>query len=310
MAALTLLEAEKLNPNSTVFRQGIVETIVYNSELLKVMPFINISGNAYNYVQDGSLPSVGFRGVNETYTASNGVVNPVTEALKIFGGTIEVDRALVAMNGQEIRSQQVSMKLRAAALQFTKKIIKGSEATNKQEFDGLQARIQSSQIIHAGNTSGGDALSVDKLDEAIDLCYKPTHLIMNKTMRRRLTKAAKSTSISGTINYSTDQFGMQIANYNNLPIIEIEKDETESEILDFTEACAGGGATGTSIYVVSLLDMGLVGLKNGEMIIEDSGLITSATVYTTLVEQYIGMAILNGRSAARIDSIKDAAVIA
>ncbi len=310
MAALTLLEAEKLNPNSTVFRQGIIETIVYNAKLLQAFPFINITGNAYSYVQDGSLPSVGFRGVNEEYTASSGVVNPVTESLKIFGGTIEVDRALVAMNGQEIRSQQVSMKLRAAALQFTKKVIKGSETTSKQEFDGLQARIQSSQIIHAGSTAGGDALSVDKLDEAVDLCYRPTHILMNKTMRRRLSKAAKSTSIAGTITYTIDQFGAQIANYNGLPIIEIEKDETESEILDFTEACSGGGATGTSIYVVSLSDMGVTGLRNGEIIIEDSGLVTSATVYTTLVEQYVGMAILNGRSAVRIDSIKDAAVVA
>lgn len=310
MAALTLIEAEKLNPG-TVFRQGIIETIVYNAKLLQVFPFIKITGNAYSYQQDGSLPSVGFRGVNAAYTASIGVINPATESLKIFGGTIDVDRALVAMNGESVRAQQIAMKLRASALNFTKKIFKGAEFANPTEFDGLQARITSAQTIHAGPTPNGTALSVDKLDEAIDLCLNPTHIFMNKTMRRRLSKAAKSTSIAGTINYTVDMFGQQIAHYNGLPIIEIEKDETETEILGFSEACNGGGTdTGTSIYVVSLGDNAVTGIRNGDIIVEDVGLVTGATVYTTLVEQYVGMAILNGRSAVRIDSIADAAVTA
>ena len=310
MAALTLLEAEKLNPG-TVFRQGIIETIVYNAPLLQAFPFLNIPGNAYHYVQDGSLPSVGFRGVNGTYTASAGVVNQATESLKIFGGTIEVDRALVAMNGESIRSQQINMKLRSSALQFVKKVIKGSEITSNVEFDGLQSRITSAQTIHNGAVANGTPLSVDKLDEAIDLCLRPTHLLMNKTMRRRLSKAAKSTSIAGTINYTLDMFGQQIATYNGLPIIEIEKDETETEILGFTEACNGGGTdTGTSIYVVSFGDSAVTGIRNGNIIVEDAGLIASSTVYTTLVEQYVGMVILNGRAAVRLDSISDAAVTA
>lgn len=310
MTALTLIEAEKLNPG-TVFRQGIIETIVYNAKLLQVFPFMSIAGNAYNYLQDGSLPSVGFRGVNATYTASVGIVNQVTESLKIFGGTIEVDRALVAMNGESVRAQQINMKLRSSALQFVKKVIKGSEVTVNTEFDGLQSRITSAQTVHAGSTANGTALSVDKLDEAIDLCYMPTHLIMNKTMRRRLSKAAKSTSIAGTINYSLDMFGQQLATYNGLPIIEIEKDETETEILGFTEACNGGGTdTGTSIYVVSFGDNAVTGIRNGNIIVEDVGLLSAATVYTTLVEQYVGMVILNGRSAVRLDSIADAAVTA
>lgn len=310
MAALTLLEAEKLNPG-TVFRQGIIETIVYNAPMLQAFPFMPIAGNSYSYTQDGSLPSVGFRGINAVYTSSVGVVNQATESLKIFGGTIDVDRALVAMNGDSVRTRQINMKLRSSALQFVKKVIKGSEITSNVEFDGLQSRITSAQTIHAGSTANGTALSVDKLDEAIDLCFRPTHLIMNKTMRRRLSKAAKSTSISGTINYTLDMFGQQITHYNGLPIIEIEKDETETEILGFTEACNGGGTdTGTSIYVVSFGEDAVTGIRNGDIIVEDVGLLSAATVYTTLVEQYVGMVILNGRAAVRLDSIADAAVVA
>ena len=51
--ALTLAEASKLS--NDILLQGVVETIVKESPILQVMPFIEIVGNGLTYNQDCSL---------------------------------------------------------------------------------------------------------------------------------------------------------------------------------------------------------------------------------------------------------------
>ena len=70
-------------------------------------------------------------------------------------------------------------------------IIKGDSTSQPREFDGWQARIPfgSAQLIAAGTTDNGDALSLAKLDEAIDACVSPSALVMSKAMRRRFAAA-------------------------------------------------------------------------------------------------------------------------
>jgi len=80
--ALTLLEAAKLETGD-IIRQAIIELYAGSSDILTALPFESISGNALKYNRESSLPGVGFRGVNEAYTPSTGVLNPLTEALVI-----------------------------------------------------------------------------------------------------------------------------------------------------------------------------------------------------------------------------------
>jgi hypothetical protein len=308
--ALTLVEAAKLETGDVV-RQAIIELYAGSSDILMVLPFEGIQGNAMKYNREDSLPGVGFRGVNESYTPSTGVLNPLTESLVIAGGDLDVDKFIVDTMGEAQRSTHEAMKVRALALAWTKKFIKGDTASDPREFDGLQVRVTGSQVIDAGATSGGDALSLAKLDEAIDQCLNPTHLIMNKAMRRRLTQAARNTSVGGYITYEKDAFGRPVTMYNDLPILTVDLDNAQSAILPFTEANPGGGtAASTSIYVVSMGAEGLLGLENGGMDVRDLGELQASPVYRTRVEWYNGLAIFNGRAVARLRGIKDAAVVA
>ena len=84
--ALTIVEAAKLNPGD-VLRQAIVEMYARTSEVLRTLPFESIPGNALKYNREDILPGVGFRGVNEAFPESVGVLNPITESLVIAGGT-------------------------------------------------------------------------------------------------------------------------------------------------------------------------------------------------------------------------------
>lgn len=308
--ALTLVEAAKLNRGDVV-KSAVIEMFARASDILQVLPFTSIAGNALRYNVEAALPGVAFRGVNESFTPSTGVINPKVEALVIAGGELDVDRFIVQTMGVEQRAVHEEMKVKALAAAVTTKLIKGDSESDPREFDGLQKRLTGSQLIAAGNTSGGDALSLAKLDEAIDAVDNPTHLVMSKAMRRRLTAAARNIDVAGHITYTTDAFGRRIAQYADLPIITAYASNGGTDPLAFDEACPGGGsAVGTSIYCVSLGEGRLEGLQNGDMDVRDLGELETAPVLRTRVEWYVGLAMQHGRAASRLWGIKDAAVTA
>lgn len=305
--AMTLLEASKLNSGEVV-RNGVIEMFARNSDVLGALPFMDVQGGSYAYTQEGSLPGVAFRGVNEAYDESVGVLNPQVEVLRIAGGDLDVDKAILAMHGEGVRTTHEAAKVKALSLYLTKKIIKGDSTVDVREFDGLQNRITGSQKIANGSTDGGNVLSMAKLDEAIDAVDNPTHLIMSKAMRRIITAAARDVSVGGYITYTTDSFGRKITNYNDLPILIADYDDTGDRILDFDElGFTGSTATATSIYVVSFGENMLTGLQNGIMQVADLGELDSKPVKRTRVEWYVGLAALHGRCAARLYGIKTGA---
>jgi hypothetical protein len=306
---MTLLEASKLNPGDVV-RNGVIEMFARNSDLLRVLPFIDVPGGAYQYTQEGSLPGVAFRGINQAYSESVGVLNPQVELLRIAGGDLDVDKAILAFHGEDVRSQHEEMKVKALSLNIGMKLIKGDSLTSPIEFDGLRNRITGSQLIAAGSTANGTALSLLKLDELIDAVDSPTHLIMSKAMKRRLTAAARTEAVGGHITWSKDEFGRPVMHYNDLPILLPDHDDTGARVIAFDEAATSGTATGTSIYCVSLGPTMLTGLQNGVMDVNDLGELDEKPVLRTRVEWYVGLAALHGRCAARLWSIADAAVTA
>jgi len=306
---MTLLEAAKLN-SGDVIKNAVIELYAGSSDILANLPFESISGNAMKYNREGALPGVGFRGVNEAYTASTGVLNPLTESLVIAGGDLDVDKFIIDTMGGNARATHEAMKVRALSLAWTSKFIKGDNQSDPREFDGLQTRITGSQKIAAGATANGTALSLAMLDQAIDQTLNPTHLIMNKAMRRRLTTAARNYQVGGFITYQKDAFGRMVTMYNDLPILIVDLDNVQAPIITNTEACTSGTATGTSIYVVSMGDGMLSGLQNGGIDVRDMGELQTSPVFRTRVEWYNGIAIFNGRAATRLWSIADAAVTA
>lgn len=307
--ALTLVEAAKLH-SGEVKRSAIIELFAMGSDILRTLPFDTIQGNALQYNREETLPGIGFRGVNEAYTESTGVINPLTEPLVIAGGDLDVDVFILETMGQDQRAVQEAMKTKALALRWSQAIVKGDSATDPRVFDGLQLRLTGTQKIAAGATANGTPLSLAKLDEAIDAVDSPTHLIMNKTMRRLLTAAARTESVAGNITYTVDAFGRRVTQYNDLPILILEQDNAGNDILPFTEAATSGTATATSIYVVSFGEGKLQGIQNSVMSVRDLGELQSQPVKRTRVEWYAGIALFHPRAASRLWSISNAAVTA
>lgn len=303
--SLTLLEAAKLVQDP--LKRGVIEIFPRVSPVLERLPFFSVNGQAYKYNQEQTLPGIAFRGINQSYTESTGIVNPQVEALYVLGGISAVDRALVKTQGNvnNLRAVYDGMKAKAAALTYTLKFFKGDNSTDPNEFDGLENRLTGDQVIDQGSTSGGDALTLAKLDVLLDAVQGgPNVLFCNKTIRRKVSTLARAAGqATEPVN---DAFGRQLQAYAGVPIAVVEEDKDGNQILDFDEDNPGGGtAASTSIYAVRFGVAEYVsGLQAGDMDVEDLGL--NRTMYETLIEWICGLGVFHPKAAARLQGIKNA----
>ena len=205
------------------------------------------------------------------------------------------------------------MKVKALSLAWGRTFIKGDSTVNPHVFDGLQSRCTGAQLIATGNNNNGQALSLTVLDQLIDQVENPTHLIMSKAMRRRLTQAARAQAVGGLIAFNQDTWGRTQTLYNELPILIAGDDNVGNGVLDFDElnpAAAVPAAVCTSIYCVSLGSGMLTGIQSGAMSVKDLGELDDAPVFRTRLEWYSGIAVFHGKAAARLAGISNAAVVA
>ncbi|ARK07408.1 capsid family protein [Sphingobium phage Lacusarx] len=305
---LTLHEASK-QVDGDLKRSAVIEMFAGSADLVAAMPLMDIPGNSYSYTQEAKLPSVGFRGYNDAYEPSVGVVNPQSETLRIAGGELDVDTALIKTHGIGIRTSQEQMQIKAFGQKIAAAFING-DGGDGVSFDGLRIRVRGYQLLDANmdNEDVSGALSLATLDEAIDRVDNPTHLIMSKRMRNLLSQAAKDKDVGGDLAFSKDDFGRRVAFYADLPILITEDDNEGKKIIDFNEVGPDGNANTQSLYVVSLGDGKIVGLQNGIMEVKDLGEIDAKPCYRTRVEWLVAMAVMHGKAVARVRGITDAKV--
>jgi len=295
----------------TALEKTVVEEFAMNP-VLAAIPFTDVTGGGLRYDKEESLPTVGFRNVNGTWTAANGSVTQVYVPTKIAGGELDIDIAAVR-RGQS-RASLEALKLKALRKNLALKLIKGDAQTTAAEFDGMQVLVTATagnQLISAGSTAAGDALSLALMDQAKAYVDDSTHWVMGTIMATRFAAAARSSSVGGYVTVVPNQFGQPITYFAGLPILEIGTDSTGTEILGFTEAAATAGATSaTSIYCVSLSESGVHMIQNSAPVISDLGEVDSAPKFVTRIEWDVALVTRHTRAASRIYGISNAAITA
>ena len=286
--ALTLLEAQK---HATTPAELAVVTELAAGPLLSTLPFRNIEGNGLFWKREESLPDVGFRNYNGSLAESYGEVSQQSESLKLFGGDIRVDKAITSLEGGEAKAYQIQARVRAMRLAWEALFINGDSNQSPAEFDGLAARITSGSSQYFANGAG--ALNLDKLDEAIDSVDAmggSKYLVMSKSGRRALSKLARANT---QIDIVRSEFGYQQLVYAGIPVLEVDRDNTNTAILD-------GTPSNQDMYVVSFGPEHLTGIQNGGVNVRELGESFTAPQEVTRVEWYCGLALINGRAAARV----------
>jgi hypothetical protein len=185
----------------------------------------------------------------------------------------------------------------------------GDEAVDPRAFDGLKKRI-GTESSQAFNSNG--AFSLSKLDELIDSVDGDNKVIhMGKPMRRLLTAASRSSSIGGFLTTTRNEFGKLITTYGETPIVVTDTNAQNVPIQGFTEA----GST-TSVYCVAYGDQQVTGIQGPDSAggygidVTAFGQVQDAPVNRTRLEWSVGLAIMNGKAAARAYGITNAAMTA
>lgn len=305
--AYTFVEAAKGQTN--IFARGVIETFIEDQRLLQILPFRGIPGSADGITQEAVLPDAAVRGVNETFTKSTGRVEEIIQSLKIYGGEIGIDPFILRTKGQDQATRQIAMKIKAISNLWVSDFFKGDSSTEPREIDGLQTRLDGFNVVSNSGASGGAALSLLNLDEAIARCHNPRYLLMGRKMHLRLTQAARSASIS-VIRMVVNEFGRQVLMYNELEVVRVADNQNNDNILGFTEAYTGGGtANGSSVYVCGVGDDGVEGIENGGMQVRNLGEDNTTPREDTRIEWYNNFHINHPRSVIRVRDIQDAAFV-
>jgi len=290
---MLIIDQAKLYTND-VLQAGVIETIARESAVLEKLPFMEIAGNSYKYNLEDALPTVDFRKVNTGYEANEGKIVQKTEGLVILGGDVDVDRFIAQVKGNinDIRAIQTQMKAKAVANTYTLKFFKGdADATGEVEFDGLDNRLEASQVIQPKKydaEAGNGELSIADLHQLLDLVEGGADVLyMSKKVRREIQALFEGQT--HYIQVGKDEFGRPVEMFGDVQI------RTVSDSI----------LTGGDIYAVKFGVMSAVaGLTNGFVQVRDLGELDTLPVFRTRIEFYCGLAMFHPKAAARLKDIK------
>ena len=300
MAMLTM--AQFLTTEAPDKDKAIAKLFVEEGRLFREIPWETSAQAGVPFNKQTGLPGSAARAVGETYTASTGTVEPGFEAMKIYGGIAQFDAFQVATGSGSRRSFEIASKVESAVRNFTADFVKGDTASDPRVVNGLQLRCtDTTKNLYAPGTG---APTITHGLTAKKMARKPTHVIMGEGLHTRFSVAAHNTAVGGYISRTKDGMGEEVMMLFGLPVIVVERDETDAEILDFSEA-----SSSTSLYFVSFRPDMCHGVQVAPPRVEDLGRDpTNGTRYNALVDWYATFMIRHDRAVVRWSGITDAAV--
>ena len=257
MASLT--EYRKL-ANDAV-KAGVIDEIITADFLLAMLQFKGHSGHSFVYNRELTLPQAQPHAVGDTYEDSNLTLTRKTATLQEVGIQSSLDGYIIQTvnNVQQPEGVLRAKMAKGLSREIARQVIKGEPENNAQEIEGLDSICRAETRMMAmddGNVDGpGKAeteVTLDRLDAMIDQVddgkTKPDALVMNTTMRRKLTALSRVTG-SGVLMSLIEMFGHKISVYDGIPII-INNWITDAE--EYNDSGTWPSSSATTIFGVKL----------------------------------------------------------
>jgi len=224
----TLSEYQKLaNDDVTA---GVFDNIITASELAPFLQFSSFSGNSLVYNRENTLGAAATHQVGDVWSDTEPSYTKKTVSLTTVGVQHPLDR-FAMQTADNVQSQEavlLSKMAKSIVRKLEDLLISGNSGSTSTEPEGLTSLlISDSRLLMmddgsqpASITGAETELTLDRLDAMIDLVEngKPDFLMMNKTMRRKMTSLARATG-SGVVLTSADMFGHQYVVYNGIPVV-------------------------------------------------------------------------------------------
>jgi len=297
--------------------KAVAMTLIEESQPMKYIPWETIGSLFKKMLRVQTLPSVARRKLNAAWASSTGTTEPITEGISLVGGNVDIDKEMVEGNQtiEDLRRIQTDMKVKAMAYEFNDNFINASGTTDEDNFDGLKARcnrtdMSAQKLLSATSTNYIDdtqahALTflkeMDKLTYAID-GHNPTFLVTNSMGIRNINSALR---IASVLRMDKDQFGQPVTFWGSIPIYDIGVIADQETLVMPAEDIAGVAGSGYfSIYAVKVGEgTDLWGIQKHALEAKDVGLLEDQVTYRTNVNWPVGLAQINKRSLARLYGI-------
>jgi hypothetical protein len=205
------------------------------------------------------------------------------------------------------------------AYQFNDDFINGSAVADEDNFDGLKARcnrtdMSAQKLLSATSTdlitdTAAHALAfineMDKLVYAID-GHSPSFLVTSDTGLLKINAALR---VAGVLNQTKDQFGQLVTMWGPCPIYDIGvKADQSTRIMGDEDIAGAAWASSNKYFSVYAVKIGegtdFWGIQKHDMEVIDKGLLEDAVTYRTNVNWPVGLAQINKRSLARLYGIR------
>jgi HK97 family phage major capsid protein len=294
--AMTKAEAAKLT-NDLLLR-GVIETIVKESALLSMLPFMQVTGTAVTYNREATMPAASFYDVGDTWTEATPTYTPVTANLTILGGDADVDNFLQATyaDPNDIEAEVIANRAKSIAHLFSDSFFNGDTGVNAKAFDGLTAALAgTSQEIAAG--ANGGQLTLDLMDQLIDLVKpgKPDALFLSRRTRRKLSSLRRASG--NLLETDVDAFGRRALFYDGIPLIV-------DDFISDTQVQGTSGAVCSSVYAVKFgQGTGVLGLEHDGIQIEPVGELETKDATRWRIKWYAGLGIFSTLGTARVKGV-------
>src|SRR3954468_12835799 len=166
---MPLLLAESAKLSNDMVQRGVIETILEESPMLRMMPFLEVEGNSFKYTQENTLGGASFYAVNGVWSEGAATFTQKTTNLAILGGDADVDnfvqRARSNLNDQ--RAIQAVLKAKDVARKWEQTVMSGDTSVDPNAFDGLKTLYPntgaSGQVITPA--AAGGSLTLALLDQ-------------------------------------------------------------------------------------------------------------------------------------------------
>ncbi len=313
---MSLLLAESAKLTQDVLLRGVIETIIKESPILQVMPFVHIEGNGLTYNREKALAAAAWHApLGDWTTATAPEFDKLTATLAILGRNADLDKFIVQTrsNIQDIEAVVLELAAKSVRHEFERTFIYGTtgayltnQAVDANAFNGLIVNIAtktaSNQLIAAGAT--GATLAFSMLDKLIDavLGGKPDVLIMSKRSRRKLNELARAAGFA--IETDRNEWGTFVEYWNGIPIV------INDWILD-THTLVGSletnvtGATSSTIYALRFGEGAVCGATNGGILLERVGTLEGKDASRHRIKWYCSMVDFNIVARAALIGVTD-----
>lgn len=293
--AMTKAEAAKLTQD--LMLRGVIETVVKESQLLQLLPFMEVTGTAVSYSRELTMPAAGFYDVGDTWVEATPTFTPVTTALKIMGGDADVDNFLQATYADptDLEAEVIASRAKAVAHLFSDAFFNGDAAANAKAFDGITKAIPSGQTLAAG--ANGGPLTLDQVDQLIDLVKpgRPDALLVSKRTRRKLSALRRASG--NLLETDVNAFGQRALFYDGIPLVV-------DEFVSDAQAKGTSGPVCTSVYALKLgQGVGVMGLEHGGIQVEALGELETKDATRHRIKWYASIALFSELGAARLEGI-------